>query len=171
MTFDLTFLTFSPRITTVMTHTHAKGQDHGSLGSKVRVETDGQKDVQTDRGDCITCRINAVSSNKTRPTNLIQPVIRRVLASSLTFRIRGVCCHSNETHAPIANPPNSAQLRGTPYRYSELHTGRYSSVSMRQGTDTDRQTYRHRRDDQYAFRLAIPNAKCRESRTNHTFSC
>jgi len=26
-----------------------------------------------------------------------------------------LCCHSNETHAPIANPPNSAQLRGTPY--------------------------------------------------------
>jgi len=25
-----------------------------------------------------------------------------------------LCCHSNETHAPIANPPNSAQLEGTP---------------------------------------------------------
>jgi len=24
------------------------------------------------------------------------------------------CCHSNETHALIANPPNSAQLQGTP---------------------------------------------------------
>jgi len=23
-------------------------------------------------------------------------------------------CHSNETHAPIADPPNSAQLEGTP---------------------------------------------------------
>jgi len=23
-------------------------------------------------------------------------------------------CHSNETHAPIANPPNSAQLEGPP---------------------------------------------------------
>jgi len=25
-----------------------------------------------------------------------------------------LCCHSNETHAPIANLPNSAQLEGTP---------------------------------------------------------
>jgi len=25
-----------------------------------------------------------------------------------------VCCHSNETRASIANPPNSAQLEGTP---------------------------------------------------------
>ena len=25
-----------------------------------------------------------------------------------------LCCHSNETRASIANPPNSAQLRGTP---------------------------------------------------------
>jgi len=26
-----------------------------------------------------------------------------------------VCCHSNETRAPIANPPNTVQLEGTPY--------------------------------------------------------
>jgi len=26
----------------------------------------------------------------------------------------GLCCYSNETRAPIANPPNSAQLDGTP---------------------------------------------------------
>jgi len=26
-----------------------------------------------------------------------------------------LCCHSNETCAPIANPPNNAQLEGTPY--------------------------------------------------------
>jgi len=25
-----------------------------------------------------------------------------------------VCCHSNEIRALIANPPNSAQLQGTP---------------------------------------------------------
>ena len=25
-----------------------------------------------------------------------------------------LCCHCNETRAPIANPPNSAQLEGTP---------------------------------------------------------
>jgi len=31
----------------------------------------------------------------------------------LTFRVR-VCCHSNETCASIANPPNSAQLGAPP---------------------------------------------------------
>jgi len=25
-----------------------------------------------------------------------------------------LCCHSNETYAPVANPPNSAQVGGTP---------------------------------------------------------
>ena len=34
---------------------------------------------------------------------------------SLRFRFRrSLCCHSNETRVPIANPPNSAQLDGTP---------------------------------------------------------
>ena len=50
---------------------------------------------------------------------------------SLTFRVRRcthsqcirlyvyirVCCRSNETRAPIANPPNSAQLQGTTQAY------------------------------------------------------
>ena len=34
------------------------------------------------------------------------------------------CCHGKETHAPIANPPNSAQLEGTPYHSPNLHTVR-----------------------------------------------
>ena len=45
----------------VMTHIHAIGQGQMSLGSKVRVETDGQ----ADEGDCITSRANAVSNKKT----------------------------------------------------------------------------------------------------------
>ena len=49
--------------------------------------------------------------------------IKRVQASSLTFRIRRVCYHSNETRAPIANPLSSAQLGGTSY-----HSQRYSRV-------------------------------------------
>jgi len=39
----------------VMTHTRGKCQGQRSLGSKVRRETDG--------GDCITSRANAVSNN------------------------------------------------------------------------------------------------------------
>ena len=34
-----------------------------------------------------------------------------------------LCCHSNETHAPIANPHSIAQLEGTPY-----HTQNYIRV-------------------------------------------
>jgi len=53
---------------------------------------------------------------------------------SLTFRVRR-CCHSNETRAPIANPPNSAQLKGTPYHSPKLHPGPCNSVGMRRGAD------------------------------------
>jgi len=44
-------------------------------------------------------------------------------------------CHSNETRAPIANLPNSAQLQGTPYHSPKLYPGPCSSVGMRRGTD------------------------------------
>jgi len=59
-----------------------------------------------------------------------------------------VCCHSNETRAPIANPPNNAQLRVTAYNSPKLHPGSCSSVEMRQGTNrhTDGR-------GQYTFRL------------------
>jgi len=64
----------------------------------------------------------------------------RLQASSLTCRIRRVCCHSNET---IANPPNSEQLGAALYRSSHTVTSGYIiSVDMRRGTDghTDTQT-------------------------------
>ena len=44
-------------------------------------------------------------------------------------------CHSNETRAPIANPPNRAQLQGTTYHCPKLHPGPCSSVGMQWGTD------------------------------------
>jgi len=49
-------------------------------------------------------------------------------------------CHSNETRAPIANPPNSAQLGGTPYYSSELHPALCCSVGMRPRTGTQTET-------------------------------
>ena len=61
-----------------------------------------------------------------------------------------LCCHSNETRAPIANPPNSAQLDGTItipqalirvravlWECSEGQTDRHTD------RETDRQTDRH----------------------------
>ena len=47
-----------------------------------------------------------------------------------------LCCPSNETRSPIANPPYSAQLEGTSYNSSKLHPGLYSSAGMRRGTVT-----------------------------------
>ena len=53
-----------------------------------------------------------------------------------------LCCHSDATRAPIANPPNSAQLGDSPYHSPKLHPGPCNSVGMRPRTDrqTDRQT-------------------------------
>ena len=46
-----------PRLgTPLVTHTHAKDQGQRSVGSKERVETDGQ----TDGGNCIASRTNTV---------------------------------------------------------------------------------------------------------------
>jgi len=52
------------------------------------------------------------------------------------------CYHSNEIRAPIANPPNNAQL-GAPLRLPKLHPGPCSSVRMQRWTDrqTDTQTH------------------------------
>jgi len=47
-----------------------------------------------------------------------------------------LCCHSNTTRAPIANPPNSAQLGGSLYHASKLHPGLCSNVGVRPRTDT-----------------------------------
>jgi len=33
------------------------------------------------------------------------------------------CCHSNETRAPIANPPNSAQQTGQPVPFPQVTSG------------------------------------------------
>jgi len=40
-------------------------------------------------------------------------IVERVQALAAISR-SALCCHSNETRAPIANPPNSAQLEETP---------------------------------------------------------
>ena len=55
-----------------------------------------------------------------------KPRIERVQA--LVDISRSVlCCHSNETRAPIANPPNSAQL-DDPLPFPKLHLGPCNSV-------------------------------------------
>jgi len=59
-----------------------------------------------------------------------------------------LCCHSNATGTPIANPPNSAQLGGSLYHAPKLHPGPCSSVGVRPRThrQTDRHTHTDARD-------------------------
>jgi len=59
---------------------------------------------------------------------------------SLTFCVRVM----SPTRVPIANPPNSAQLGGSPYHSPKLHPGPCNSVGIRPQTvrQTDRQTHR-----------------------------
>jgi len=40
----------------------------------------------------------------------------------------GLCCHSNATRAPIANPPSRAQLGSTPYHFPKLSALRVRAV-------------------------------------------
>ena len=44
---------------------------------------------------------------------LVTPGLERVQPLADISR-SALCCHSDETRVPIANPPNSAQLEGTP---------------------------------------------------------
>jgi len=62
----------------------------------------------------------------------------------------GLCCRNNETRASIANPPNSAQLEGTP-TIPQVASGtvQYSEGMRRR---TDRQTHTDGRDH-YIFRV------------------
>jgi len=77
-------------------------------------------------------------------------VIRRSLISNTRTHIPrkpgfALFCHSNATHAPIANPPNSARLGGSLYHAPKLHPGTCSSVGVwpRTGRHTDTHTYIH----------------------------
>jgi len=79
-------------------------------------------------------------------TDPAQPAVRtmssyRGMDASLELGL-ALCCHSNATRAPIANPPNSAQLGGSLYHAAKLHPGPRSSVGVWPRTDTHTQTHR-----------------------------
>jgi len=65
------------------------------------------------------------------------------------------CCHSNETRAPIANPPSSAQLGAPPTIPPSYIRVRAVVWAYGEG-QTDRQTRTHTHTDardQYTFRV------------------
>ena len=75
-------------------------------------------------------------------SELLGPQIYTLITVADILR-SALCCHNNETRAPIANPPNSAQLGGTSYHSAKLHPCPCSSVGMRSrtGRHTDTQTH------------------------------
>jgi len=75
---------------------------------------------------------------------------------------------SNETRAPIANPPNSTQLEGTPIPFSQvsLHPDLVRAVDLvwQSGegqTDTETATHTQPAAATIHFASATPHAKCR----------
>ena len=72
-----------------------------------------------------------------------KPGTQRVQALADISR-SALCCHSNETRAPIANPPNSAQLEGIPYHPASYIRVRAVVWECSEG-QTDTQTRVHRR--------------------------
>jgi len=78
-----------------------------------------------------------------------------------------LCCHSNATGAPIANPPDSAQLGGSLYHAPKLHPGPCSSVGVQPRTDTKT----HRRAwPQYILRCLRLTQNVNTVSTYHTDS-
>jgi len=68
--------------------------------------------------------------------------------------------HSNANRAPIANPPNSAQLGGSLYHAPKLHPGPYSSVGVWPRTDRQTQTDTQSRVTIIHFASSTTHAKC-----------
>ena len=88
---------------------------------------------------------------------LVCAVVRS--AFSITARKLGfaLCCHSHATRAPIANPPNNAQLGDSLY-HAKLHPGPCSSVGVRPRTHRQKQT----RVTTIHFASSMTHAKCNE---------
>ena len=96
----------------------------------------------------------------------VQPAVRtmpsyRGMDASLELGF-ALCCHSNATRAPIANPPNSAQLGGSLYHAPKLHPDPCSSVGVwpRTDTQTHRQTDTQTRVTTKHFASSTTHAKC-----------
>ena len=81
-----------------------------------------------------------------------------------------LCCHSNATHAPIANLPNSTQLGGSLYHARKLHPGPCSSVGVWPGTDTQTHshthTHTHMRVTTIHFASSTTHTKCKNTEWN-----
>ena len=106
-----------------MTHTHAKGQGHRSLGFKDTVEwkqTDGQTDGRTDGVDYTTCLANAVG-NKCCYQLLVDVKIKHQVDRSYACNsVSWLWCvsgsmqprvHQDEDSGPLLDRPDGERAR------------------------------------------------------------
>ena len=115
--------------------------------------------------DCVSVRL---SGRPSQVGALPKRTRHRADRSSRWHFAFGVCCHSNEIHTPIANPPNSAQLQSTPYHFPKLHPGPCSSVGMRRRTARHTHTGTHMHVTITHFATATPHAKCNKRKIAQT---
>ena len=90
------------------------------------------------RTPAVTRQSAASSARKPRPAGRSHYVVISRDGRKLVTTVRVMLC--NATRAPIANPPNCAQLGGSLYHAPKLHPGPRSSVGVR--PRTGRQTHR-----------------------------
>ena len=91
-----------------------------------------------------------------------QPGIERMQALADISR-SALCCHSNKTRGPIANPPNSAQLEGTPTIPPTYTRVRAVVWDCGEGqTDKHRHTNTQTAVTNIHFASATPHAKCNQ---------
>jgi len=86
---------------------------------------------------------------------IYKPGIERVQALADISR-SALCCHSNQIRAPIANPPNSAQLEGTPIPFPPSYI-RVRAVVRECG---EGQTNTQTAVTNIHFASATPHTKC-----------
>jgi len=98
------------------------------------------------------------SGKSNAATALCKPDIDAEYNHSLRFRVPR-CCHSNDTRAPIANPPNSARLEGTPILFLQVTSGSVKQWGMRRGTDRYTHKQTDRRPWHYRFRLGYTSSE------------
>jgi len=88
-----------------------------------------------------------------RPTRALAIICIAVVQTRHGARTSTRVRASNETHAAIANPPNSAQLGGTPLPFLKDTSG---SVQSCGNAARDRQTHKHTDTrDRYTFRVVV----------------
>jgi len=92
----------------------------------------------------------------------------RASTSTCWYFAFGLCCHSNETRALVANPPNTAQLEGIPYHspsYIRVCVVMYECGDWQTDRQTDRHTNTQTRVTNIHFASSTTHAKCNKCST------